>query len=221
MVVLNAAGAQAGKAKGLERALPREELLLRHLISATRLLECDRASGNRCHDRGFAASHPPPGVRGGSSVMDGIRAIACQPLFGRRHYGPERPKHPPPSGDSPLTQPFACSHIIFERCAVCGGNGALRSESAGSRTARDAFRADERGHSGLILILRHDRHPLSPTTGKKGNISRPACGWSRATLLARQSPLGLEPPLSGCSEEGRCQIIQAAITAIGELLDSP
>src|SRR5271157_974211 len=119
-------------------------------------------------------------VGDGSSVMDGrIRAIACQPLFGCRYCEPERAKHPPPSGDSPLTQPFACSHIIFERCAVCGGNGALRSESAGSRTARDAFRADERGHCGLILILRHDWHPSRQTTGKKGNMSRPACGWEQ------------------------------------------
>jgi len=63
-VLLNAAGAQPEKAKGLERVLPREKLLLRHLIAATRLLECDYAAGHRCHDRGFAASLPPPGLRG-------------------------------------------------------------------------------------------------------------------------------------------------------------
>jgi hypothetical protein len=34
------------------------------MIAATRFLDCDHAAGHRRHDRGFAARHPPPGVRG-------------------------------------------------------------------------------------------------------------------------------------------------------------
>src|SRR6516225_101864 len=61
---LHAGGAQAAEAFVLERLPPGEELLFRHLIAPIRLLECDDAVGHRRHDRGFAARHPPPGVRG-------------------------------------------------------------------------------------------------------------------------------------------------------------
>jgi hypothetical protein len=63
-VLLYAGGAQPEKPIVLERALPSEELLFRHLITATRLIERDYAAGYRCHDHGFAASYPPTGVLG-------------------------------------------------------------------------------------------------------------------------------------------------------------
>jgi hypothetical protein len=49
----------------------------------------------------------------------------------------------------------------LERGAVCGGNGALRSESAGSWTALDAFCTDELDHSSLMFFLTHNPHPSS------------------------------------------------------------
>jgi hypothetical protein len=95
--------------------------------------------------------------------MDGIRAIACQPLFGPRHYEPEGSKHAPPSGDSPLTQP---------------------RKSAGSGTARDAFRADQRGYCGLETC---DRLPLLPNHRYKGKHVeagvRVGRGYSHASRL--------------------------------------
>jgi len=61
--VLNVVDAQADDAIGLECALPGKELLFRHLIAVTRLLDCDHAARHRYHDRGFATSDPPSGVR--------------------------------------------------------------------------------------------------------------------------------------------------------------
>ena len=100
--------------------------------------------------------------------MDGIRAIACQPLFGPLHYEPEGPKHPPPSGDFPLTQP---------------------RKSVGSRTARDAFSADQRGYCGLETC---DRRPSCQTTGTKGNIEvgvRVRQGYSHANAFGSRTSL--------------------------------
>jgi len=59
---LNAGGTQTEKAIVLERASPGEELLFRHLIAPARILDWDHAAGHRRHDRGFAASYPPPSV---------------------------------------------------------------------------------------------------------------------------------------------------------------
>src|SRR6516162_3753957 len=58
-LVLNGVGAQTENAKVLERTPPRGELLFRHLIAATRFLECDHSAGHGRHDRSLAASHPP------------------------------------------------------------------------------------------------------------------------------------------------------------------
>src|SRR6516162_312341 len=66
------------------------------------------------------------------------------------------------------------------------------------------------------------RHVIGAPLGKppvQRETSRWACGCGRATRTPM--PLGLEPPLSGCSEKGRHQVSQAAVAAIGKLLDPP
>ena len=155
-VLLNAAGAQPEKAKGLERALPREKLLLRHLIAATRLLECDYAAGHRCHD--LCGEPPTSGSSGmGARSWTGFGPLPAN-LYSVPHYEPEGPKHPPPSGDSPLTQP---------------------RKSAGSRTARDAVRADQRGYCGLKTC---DRRPSRQTKHVEAGV-RAGRGYSHASRL--------------------------------------
>ena len=62
--VLNVVDAQADDAIGLECALPGKELLFRHLIAVTRLLDRDHAARHRCYDRGFATRDPPSSGRG-------------------------------------------------------------------------------------------------------------------------------------------------------------
>jgi len=66
------------------------------------------------------------------------------------------------------------------------------------------------------------RHVIGAPLAKppvQRETSRWACGCGRATRTPM--PLGLEPPLSGCSEKGRHQVSQAAVAAIGKLLDPP
>jgi hypothetical protein len=62
-VTLEPSHAQAGKAIGFERALPGEELLLRELVATAGFLESYLAGPHCGYDRGFAADHPPLGVR--------------------------------------------------------------------------------------------------------------------------------------------------------------
>jgi len=62
-VLLKASGAQAGKAMGLERALPGEELLFRQAIATAGFLKSDLTGAHCGHDRGFAADHPSLGIR--------------------------------------------------------------------------------------------------------------------------------------------------------------
>ena len=155
-VLLNAAGAQPENAKDLERALPREKLLLRHLIAATRFLECDYAAGHRCHD--LCGEPPTSGSSGmGARSWTGFGPLPAN-LYSVPHYEPEGPKHPPPSGDSPLTQP---------------------RKSAGSRTARDAVRADQRGYCGLKTC---DRRPSRQTKHVEAGV-RAGRGYSHASRL--------------------------------------
>ena len=156
-VLLNAAGAQPEKAKGLERSLPREKLLLRHLIAATRLLECDYAAGHRCHD---LCGEPPTS---GSSGMGARSWTGFGPLPANLYSVPgttslKDPNIRPPSGDSPLTQP---------------------RKSAGSRTARDAVRADQRGYCGLKTC---DRRPSRQTKHVEAGV-RAGRGYSHASRL--------------------------------------
>jgi hypothetical protein len=56
-------------------------------------------------------------------------------------------------------QPLAFPRICFERSPVSGRDRAFGRVSAGSRTARDAFSADECGDRSIILGLRHDQYP--------------------------------------------------------------
>src|ERR1700756_396459 len=56
-------------------------------------------------------------------------------------------------------QPLAFPRICFECGPVSGRDRAFGRVSAGSRTARDAFSADECGDRSIILGLRNDQYP--------------------------------------------------------------
>jgi hypothetical protein len=89
--------------------------------------------------------------------MDGIRAITCQPLFGPRHYEPEGPKHPPPSGDS-LSRNHGKARVVGQRVMPF-----VRINAA-------------------TAVSRHVTGcPSCQTTDTKGNMSRRVCGWGGAT----------------------------------------
>jgi hypothetical protein len=69
--LLHITDAQAENTIFLERALPSEKLLFRHLIAPTRLLKCEHAAGHRCHDRGFTGATHLQMSGSGGSVIDG------------------------------------------------------------------------------------------------------------------------------------------------------
>jgi len=65
-------------------------------------------------------------------------------------------------------QPLAFPRICFECSPVSGRDRAFGRVSAGSRTARDAFSADECGDRSVILGLRHDQY-LSRSDFRRGS----------------------------------------------------
>jgi hypothetical protein len=157
-VLLNAAGAQPEKAKGLERALPREKLLLRHLIAATRLLECDYAAGHRRHDRGFCGEPPTSG----SSGMGARSWTGFGPLPANLYSVP---------GTTSLKDPN-----MRLRAAILRSRNHGKAQVVGQRVMPfvriNAATAVSRHVTGC---------PSCQTTDTKGNMSRRACGWGGAT----------------------------------------
>ena len=195
-MLLNVAGAQPEKAKGLERALPREKLLLRHLITATRLLECDYAAAHRRHDRGFCGEPPTSG----SSGMGARSWTGFGPLPANLYSVP---------GTTSLKDPN-----IRLRAAILRSRNHGKARVVGQRVMPFVRINAATAVSRLVIGA-----PLA-----KPPVQRETCRGGRAGgagLLARQSPLGLEPPSSGYSEKGRHQVVQAAVAAIGKLLDPP
>src|SRR3977135_4300836 len=62
-VLLDARGAQPGKAMLVDGKLPGQEFVHRQGVAAASLLEGEQAAANRGNDFGLAADHPPFGSR--------------------------------------------------------------------------------------------------------------------------------------------------------------
>ena len=60
-ILLDAGGAQSGKAMLIDGKLPGEELVDRQRVAAAGLLKGEQAAANRGNDFGLAADHPPFG----------------------------------------------------------------------------------------------------------------------------------------------------------------
>src|SRR6185312_13554208 len=62
-ILLNAGGAQSGKAIFVDGSLPREKFFRGELVALTRLIEAEKPSPHGCHHLGLAPNDPSPGVR--------------------------------------------------------------------------------------------------------------------------------------------------------------
>src|SRR5580704_10931926 len=72
-ILLNARGAQAGKAVAVDRLLPGQEFLDRKGVPGTGLLEAEEAAADGGNHLGFATDHPALGIAR-RQVRNGQRA---------------------------------------------------------------------------------------------------------------------------------------------------